>query len=76
MPKQITLEKDLLLEVLTYLKKEDFISNTHQFAGVEETEINGERKVRLNFRQWSYPYVMGRESSCMLPDRFYTLLNY
>jgi len=69
MNKSIDIEKAQLLNILDYMKTNKIIPITYQYTGAEEFAINGVKKIRLNFAEWSYPFVMGREAARMLPDQ-------
>lgn len=67
----IEINRQSLLKILGEMRKDELIPNTYQYAGAEKSGINGEFRIRLNFEEWSYPFVAGRETSRMLPEKFY-----
>ncbi|MBE7896212.1 hypothetical protein G7L40_20080 [Paenibacillus polymyxa] len=71
MSKEILIEQNILLEVLSHMRKEGLIQNTYQFAGAKCIEVDGQRRIYINFEEWSYPFIMGREHSRTLPEQFY-----
>jgi hypothetical protein len=67
----IEINRQSLLEILEKMRKDELIPNTYQYAGAEIINFNDTPQIRLNFEEWSYPFVAGRETSRMLPEQFY-----
>jgi hypothetical protein len=67
----IEINRASLLKILEEMRKDELIPNTYQFAGAEIFNFNDTPQIRLNFEDWSYPFIAGREVSKMLPEQFY-----
>lgn len=72
----VEIKRELLIEILENMRESGLVPYTYQYIGAEELEFNGSTQIRLNFSEWSYPFVAGREVSRMLPKQYYEKINF
>ncbi|SEB27652.1 hypothetical protein [Paenibacillus sp. 276b] len=66
----IFMDDGIVQEVLCYLREHDIIPCTYQYKSSEVIDIEGSKKIRLNFSEWSYPFIEGRTVAQLVPDIF------